>query len=261
MNTNNQWIDSVTKLYCALDLKRRAVGIRLLRTEEEYENAAGLSLAKPINYCQMVAATTNGNCIKAKKEDFKCLSGVRVLGIDPTDLRNAHGENWTRLGLYENAEVSGTVRKELTYLTEPCFGVELAPIEKLEDFPDIIILVVNPYNAMRLIQGYAYSYGMPKSINMIGNQALCLECTARPIGVHDMNASMLCIGTRHRARWKDDEMALGIPGEQFASVVNGLMSTLNQMENDSNKSIIEQKLREQDIPFKIRYGYNYYMDC
>lgn len=96
---------------------------------------------------------------------------------------------------------------------------------------------------------------------MIGNQAICLECTARPIGVKDMNTSMLCIGTRHRAGWKDDEMAVGIPGEQFASVVNGLISTLNQMENDSNKKIIDQKFQEKNISFEIRYGYNYYMDC
>ncbi|MBO5460448.1 MAG: DUF169 domain-containing protein [Ruminococcus sp.] len=258
---NEQWMDSVNKLYCALELERSAVGVKLLRTEEEYKNAEAISLKKPINYCQMVAAATKGNCIKAKKGDFKCKSGERVLGIDPADLKNSHGENWARLGLYQDAEVAGTVRKELVYLTAPCYGVVLAPIEKMKDLPDVVILVVNPYNSMRLIQGYAYSYGMPKSINMIGNQAICLECTARPIGVNDMNISMLCIGTRHRAGWKDDEMALGVPGEQFVNVVNGIMSTLNQMENDSNKKIIEQKFQKKKIPFEIRYGYNYYMDC
>ena len=256
-----KWLDSVDRLYCTLDLNRSAVGVKLLKTEEEYENAEAISLKRPINYCQMVAAATHKNCIKAKEADFKCQSGIRVLGINPTDFKNSQGENWVRLGLYQDSEVAGTVRKELVYLTEPCFGVLVAPIEKFKDYPDVILVIVNPYNSMRLIQGYAYSYGMPKSINMIGNQAVCLECTARPIGVQDMNTSMLCIGTRHRAGWKDDEMAVGIPGSQFASVVNGLMCTLNQMENDSNKKIIEKKFREKDIPFEIRYGYNYYMDC
>lgn len=258
---NEQWIDSVNKLYCALELERSAVGVKLLRTEEDYENAEAISLKNPINYCQMVAAATKGNCIKAKSEDFKCKSGVRVLGIDPTDLKNSRGENWTRLGLYQDAEVSRIIREELVYLTDSCYGVLLAPIEKLKDYPDVIILVVNPYNSMRIIQGYAYTYGMPKSINMIGNQAICLECTARPYGIKDMNTSMLCIGTRHRAGWKDEEMAIGLPAEQFENVVNGLMCTLNQMENDSNKKIIDQKLKKKNIPFEIRYGYNYYMDC
>lgn len=258
---NDLWIDSIKKLYCALQLERSAVGVKLLKTKEEYENVKAVSLKRPINYCQMVAAATKGNCIKAREADFKCQSGVRVLGINPADPKNSQGENWTRLGLYQDEEVSGTVRRELVYLTESCYGVVVAPVEKLDEIPDVVILVVNPYNSMRLLQGYAYSYGMPKSINMIGNQAICLECTARPIGVKDLNTSMLCIGTRHRAGWKNEEMAVGVPGEQFISVVNGLMNTLNQMESDSNKRIIEEKFQTEKIPFEIRYGYNYYMDC
>ena len=258
---NELWMDSIRKLYCALELGRRAVGVKLFRTEAEYEAAKAVSLNKPINYCQMVAAATKGNCIKAKKNDFKCKSGERVLGIDPADPKNSQGENWTRLGLYKDAETSGTIRKELVYLEEPCYGLMVAPIEKMKEIPDAVILIVNAYNSMRLLQGYSYSYGMPKSINMLGNQAICLECTARPIGIKDLNTSMLCIGTRHRAGWKNEEMAVGIPGEQFIDVVNGLMSTLNQMENDANKRLIEEKLKKENIPFAIRYGYNYYMDC
>lgn len=258
---NPKWQDSVDKFYCALSLERSAVGISLLRTQEAYDNADAIILKRPINYCQMVAAASRGNSIKAKSEDFKCRSGARVLGIDPTDLKNRHGENWARLGLYKDAELSREIREELVYLKEECFGVLIEPIEKMNDFPDVIIVVANPYNSMRMIQGYAYCYGMPKSINMIGNQAICLECTARPCAIKDMNVSMLCIGTRHRAGWKDKEMAIGIPKDQFADVVTGLMSTLNQMESDSNKEIIDKKLKSKNIPFEIHYGYNYYMDC
>ena len=56
-------------------------------------------------------------------------------------------------------------------------------------------------------------------------------------------------------------MAVGLPKEQFTSVVEGLMQTLNPMESDANKRIIEKKLQEKGIPFSVRYGYNYYMDC
>ena len=258
---NDIWKDSVDKLYCILELERRAVGVKLLRTAEEYDNENAITLKKAINYCQMIAAATRGNCIKARSEDFKCRSGARVLGIDPADIKNSQGENWARLGLYKDAELSKTIREELVYLKEPCYGVLMAPVEQLQDFPDVILVAANPYNSMRMIQGYAYHYGMPKSINMIGNQAICLECTARPCAVKDMNVSMLCIGTRHRARWKDDEMAIGIPKEQFVNVVDGLLNTLNQIESDSNKERIDKKLKAKNIPFDIRYGYNYYMDC
>lgn len=255
------WRESINKLYCALQLDRRAVGVKLLRNKEEYEQAFGVVLNHPINYCQMVAGATKGNSIKVRNQDFKCRSGARVLGIDPSDPMNRHGENWTRLALYQDAEVSRKVRNELSYLEDPCYGVLIAPVEEMKEIPNVVIVACNPYNAMRITQGYAYHYGMPKSVNFIGNQAICLECTARPIAVRDINMSMLCIGTRHRAGWKDDEMAIGIPGSQFADVVDGLMNTLNQMENDFNKRIIEDKLKKFNIPFQIRYGYNYYMDC
>lgn len=258
---NEKWLNTVDKLYCALQLERKAVGVKFFQTEEAYENAKGITLKNPINYCQMVAAVTKGTAIKAKKEDFKCQSGPRVFGMDSGDPKNNHGENWARLKLYNSPELSREVRDGLTYMEEGYTGVALAPIEQWEDFPDVVVIVTNPYNSMRIIQGYAHFYGMPENIRMIGNQAVCLECTARPFAVKDMNVSMLCIGTRHRAGWKDEEMAIGIPKEQFTNVVDGLMGTLNQMENDKNKKIIDAKLKEKDIPFDIRYGYNYYMDC
>ncbi len=258
---DNKWFDCINKLYCSLDLNRRAVGVTFLKTKSEYDEAEGLVLKKPINYCQMVASAARGHSIKAMAEDFLCQSGVQVFGLGPLNPRNSRGENWARLGLYKDAELSRKVREGLVYLPLEYFGVTVGPVEKLNSFPDVVLIISTPYNSMRLVQGYAYSYGMPKSVNLIGNQAVCLECTARPYAVKDMNISLLCIGTRHRAGWKDEEMAVGIPGEQFADVVTGLMQTLNQMENDENKKKIDAKLKEKKIPFEIRYGYNYYMDC
>ena len=56
-------------------------------------------------------------------------------------------------------------------------------------------------------------------------------------------------------------MAIGIPREQISNVIEGLFATLNQMESDCNKKNIEEKLKEKNISFDIRYGCNYYMDC
>ena len=55
---NDKWADSVNKFYCALELERSAVGIKLLKTKEEYETVDAIVLKKTINYCQMVAAAT-----------------------------------------------------------------------------------------------------------------------------------------------------------------------------------------------------------
>lgn len=256
-----EWKKSVDLFECLLKMDRKAVGLKLLKTKEEYEKADAISLKAAINYCHMVAAATHGNRVKAKSEDFKCRSGARVLGIDKSDPKNAHGENWARLGMYKDAELSATVRNELVYSQEDQYGLLLAPIDQFDDFPDVVIIAAKPYNCMRVIQGYAYHYGMPKNVNMLGNQAVCLECSARPYVIKDMNVSVLCIGTRHRAGWKDDEMAIGIPKEQFANIADGLLQTMNLMENNHNKKIIEDNLKAKGIEFSIRYDYNYYTEC
>lgn len=257
----SRWKDSVDRFYCALDLDRRAVGVKLLKNQSDYDKLEAIELKKPINYCQMVRAASSGNRIKATNKNFLCRSAPRVLGLESAEKFNDHGANWARLGLYKDAELSAKVREDLVYATEEQYGVLLAPIEEFEQEPDVILVITNPYNCMRIVQGYANLYGMPKNFNLIGNQGICLETTGRPYILKDMNISLLCIGTRHRSGWKDEEMSVGIPIEQFRDVVDGLMNTINIMENDQNKSLIERKLQEKNIPMNIRYHYNYYNDC
>lgn len=262
MNDNfKTWKNDINKIYSVLELEKSIVGVKLIKTKKEYDLREAITLSKPISYCQMVRAASNGNVLKAADESFMCRSGARVFGINMSDPQNGKGEKWSRLGLYKNAEISQTVRNNLTYSTEEQYGILLGPIEKLEIIPDIVLITANPYNCMRIVQGYAYHYGMPNSINMIGNQAICLECTARPYVVQDMNVSLLCIGTRHRANWTDNEMAIGLPIKQFHNVVDGLLQTVNIMESNENKKRIEKKLKDNNIYYRTRFNYNYYMDC
>lgn len=248
------------KLCCAVELRRSPVGVTLLRSKEAYAAAEAVEPVRPIQYCQMVASATRGHAVKATDGLISCRSGARALGMDHTDPRNANGENWARLGLYCSGEVSGKVRKGLPLIQEDVYGVLVEPLERSAK-PDVVIVVAQPYQVMRLVQSYAYHHGMPEDIRCIGNQALCVECTARPYVTGGLNLSLLCIGTRHRAGWGEDEMAVSIPGDQLHAVVEGLMATINIMENDAHKRRIEEKLQENGMEHPMRYHYNYYMDC
>lgn len=258
---NDHWKEDVAKLYASLDLSRKAVGVKLIKTEAEFQTIDAVFPQKPIRYCQMVKGACAGHSIKANAGSFSCQSGPRVLGINPADEKNAHGENWARLGLYASRELSAQVREGLSYSQNPMYGVLVQPLEKYETAPDVIIVVANPYNLMRITQGYAYSYGMPGNINMLGNQAVCLECSARPFVTQDMNISLLCIGTRHLAGWGKDEMAAGIPSSKFSGVVDGIYQTINIMEDDEGKKRIAKNFAECGISFDMKYQYNYYKDC
>lgn len=249
-------------LHALLEMERSLVGVKLIRDKGEYDGIKIKELKVPIHYCQMAASASRGHRVKATKEQFHCSSGVRVLGFDHRDDKNSNGENWVNLGLYGEKEVSQAVRKRIDFIPEGTYGILLQPLEEYVEIPDIVLIVTTPYNIMRLTQGYGYYYGEAKQISMVGNQAICLECTAAPYVNQDINISSLCIGTRHRAGWKDTEMAMGIPGSKFADVVDGVMATLNIMESDEKKKRIEKALEEAGILHeKIEYRHNYYMDC
>ncbi len=257
----DNWKEDTAKLYASLDLARRAVGVKLIETEAEFQKTEAIFPKKPIRYCQMVKGASAGHSIKANAGSFSCQSGPRVLGINPADEKNAHGENWARLGLYSSPELSAEIRAGLSYSQKPMYGMLVQPLEKYDKEPDVVVIVTNPYNIMRITQGYAYSYGMPKNINMLGNQAVCLECSARPYVTQDMNISLLCTGTRHKALWGKEEMAAGIPVSRFSKVVDGIFKTINIMEDDENKKRIASNFAELGIPFDVKYQYNYYKDC
>ena len=61
------------------------------------------------------------------------------------------------------------------------YGVEIAPLSDYVSYDiDVVILITNPYNAMRITQGYAYHNGPIKNVQFSGMQALCEECMTRP---------------------------------------------------------------------------------
>lgn len=248
------------QFYASLALDRKIIGIQLIKDAPTFDNIQVDIPTNPMNYCGMVKAASCGHSLKGKSEHFKCRSGPRVLGIDPSDPLNAQGENWVRLGLYENAELSKEIRDNLNYNTETeIYGLVVRPLEQFDSVPDVILVVTNPYNVMRILQGYAYHNGAPPQINMLGNQAICLESTVQPYLSKGINVSVMCIGTRHRSGWKDEEMVVGISGEKFTSTVNGLVATINPMENNANKKRIEDRFRESDLgDIDLRYNYNYY---
>lgn len=251
---------SVDQLYGSLLLKRKIVGVQYLYSAEEFEQIDAMEPKTPMNYCGMVKAACMGHKIKALEKNFRCKSGPRVMGINPSDPYNANGEVWNKLGLYADAEVSAKVRSSLTYSSAPVSGVLVQDIAYFDDYPDVVIVIGDPYVSMRVTQGYAYYYGMPKNVNLIGNQAICLECTARPTVTSDMNVSLLCIGTRHRAGWGADEMAVGIPRHQISKVADGIYQTVNTMESNENKDRILQQLEERGLDTSmIQKNDNYYM--
>ena len=95
---------------------------------------------------------------------------------------------------------------------------------------------------------------------MAGMQAVCQECTSYVYERNEINLSMLCSGTRCVAQWSKEEMGVGIPFQQINDIIYGLVQTVNPMENNHDKKLIQEKLKSagKDLEFEIEYNKNYY---
>jgi len=201
----------------------------------------------------------SGNAVKASVENFGCQSSARALGVLEVDEMVSSGRHYRRLGLYQDLATSKNVQKNMTMCQHKAYGVMIKPVEEYDEKPDVVLIITKPYNAMRIIQGYTHIYGCHISYKMVGNQAVCSECTAYPFESNNINVSLLCSGTRFMAGWGDDQMGIGFPFNRFTSIVEGLYATLNLTEPNDKKSAIESRLKEQGrTDLEIEYDKNYY---
>lgn len=255
----NKISELVSKANCSLELRRKIIGIKFLYSQEEFNSSDSQTINNKMTYCVLAKLAMNGRSIKANIDNFACLSAARALGIIEADKDWLSGCQYRDKGMYEDLITSKKVVNNTTNIKQKAYGVILKPLEEYLSVPDVVIMVANPYNIMRLIQGYTYTYGTYNNFKLIGNQAFCSECTAYPFESNNINISTLCAGTRYMAGWSKDEMALGIPFNKFSGMIEGLYNTINIMEPNEDKTIIAEKLREAGRDdLTIEYDKNYY---
>ena len=248
------------ELKALLEFPYRVAAVRLIKTEAEYQQLDIPEPKAPLNYCQMVKAALSGHSFKAcQAEQFRCLAGPSTIGILPYPTESESGENLCDMEMYRDLVVAHNIAQNMAHCPHWAYGVAVQPLSECQEPPQVVILVTNPFNAMRVIQGYSYEYGTNTSFQMTGNQAFCSECTAYILKHGRINISMLCSGTRNRVKWNENEMAIGIPFVQLETLLRGIRATVNPMEVDDKKQLIQQKLQQlgEDTQW-IRFGWNYW---
>lgn len=251
--------DTTTKINGLLELQRKVVGIKLVKSKKEYDAYKGLELVRPIHYCVAVKCAMSGHSIKLTKQTLKCDGGNRALGFVEPSPQFFDGTNGCKIGLYKDKTIAANVAKAVPICAPDAYGIIIKPLELFEDAPDVVLIAALPRTAMRILQGYTYSFGLANGMHMSGNRAVCIECTVTPINTNSINVSMLCSGTRYNAGWKDIESMIGIPFEKFYGTVKGIEMTVNPIEPDERKRVIEDNLKKSNsLEIEVEYGKTYY---
>lgn len=248
----------IEKLYCALGLKRKIVGVKFIFTRDEFENMDIEQLQGAASYCYMVKMASEGRMFKAGNENFRCNSSARALGMRQKSEKAIAGREYFSYGLYDSLSRAKQVQSDVTYINHSIYGIAIMPIKEFECNPDVVIIMADSYQAMRLVQGYTYGNGFAKNIRLCGNQGVCSECTAVPYENNDINISMLCANTRFACEWEDCEMGVGMPFNLFESVAKGVLRTLNPVEPDYKKEDIAKRSEVSNEDIELEIGKNYY---
>ncbi len=254
-NENAEWLEIL------LNLDRQPVGVKFFHSKEEYDdfNAPENEHIRP--YCIVVRRASEGINQKVCQLHSGCMGAAWALGLaEPTEevLSGRRRENH---GAYRDIGVCRKISEHMVYMKHGTYGLAVMPLRNFTVAPDVVVIVTNPFNGMRIAQGYAYSHGHVENIVFSGMQAICQECTSLPYEESRINFSMLCSGTRMLAKWKEGELRIGMPYLIFEDVIEGLKKTVNPLERNKGKEIIANKLQKSELnepgDFAIKYNSNY----
>lgn len=244
----------------ALGNSRKVVGVRFLFSQNEIECSKTKLLKGAMSYCCMVRLATMGRSIKAVRDNFSCIGGARALGFIEPDDNYLSGENYYNYKIYKDINVCKDVAQSSANCSHKVYGMEIMALENFTQPPDVILFVLNTYQVMRVLQGYAYMQGANFTLTTCGNQAVCAECTARPFIFDSINLSPFCSGTRYFANWGDDELMLGVSASKLPLVLEGIYETINAMDLDKKKEEIKKRMLEKQLDFDLKYKCNYFMN-
>lgn len=250
--------NSVELIESYLDLDRKPVGIKLFFDKTEFENFDVPQKDRKVTYCNSVQLASKGKSMKLTKENQACPNGAMALKMKEIPEPMATGKARFNKHIYKDVETSKSISDKMLFLKEEPAGIAVMPLENFKEAPDVVIVVGNTYNIMRMIQGHGYYNGYTNNLRTVGLQAVCQDLTTYVYNTQDINISLLCPGTRLVADWQANEIGMGVPFAKWYEVVQGVIETTNPFERDKNKKAIEKRLNERGLDASnIKFGENY----
>lgn len=245
--------ENIKYLELAIDLKRKPVGVKFIFSKEDYDALDIPEVRGSLSYCKMIELSTKGKGSKSNLKNHSCDGGTTALGLEPsTDLIES-GRTYYSYGLYNSIGSAKRMRDSIVSLHEEhsTYGMLIKPLSEFSSPPDVVMIIGNPYHMMRLTQGYTYNSGRKPNINYGAMQGVCSELTVSPYLSGEINISPLCPSTRMLAKWKEEEMGMGIPFEVFNSIVEGVMETIHSTEIKPKKKEILDRFKKEGIDINI----------
>lgn len=227
-----------------LNLTRNVVGVRFIEFQEDYEE---LEVPEQKGTtCLLGRMGFEGKHIKADATHITCDYGAAAIGVKKAHPTIVAGQSYAGCGLYNSKSVAREIVENMHFLKHEIYGMEIGKFEEINN-PDLALVVCNTLQAMRIFQGYAYTYGTPKHVSFVGNQAMCGDMLSKPFFNNDINLSLFCEGARKYGGYGEGEVGISMPAEMFHTVAYGVYMTVDPVANVREKEAIEKRLKEVGV--------------
>lgn len=214
--------ERVAKVAEEIGLKRQIVGIRFLVYQKDYDASTAEASRGKNRLCGFVNKANYGAKQKVVLDNFSCTGGPNQTGMSLASESHISGQGMKHCGLYSDLGIGKAVCDSFSRIPQKIYGLEIAPLSEMED-ADVVIILGMAEQIMRVMEGYAYHYGVPKPLVSVGNGAMCSDMTAKPFMRNDINLSLMCCGARTSTVSDMGELGVGMPSHMFRYVADGIL--------------------------------------
>ena len=218
---NQQYVALSDALQTVLGLQGAPVAIKLLRTEADAPKGFK-HLNEVIRHCEMVQEARRGSKFYATVEQHACKGGAGMLGLIDIPENIKAGEFYYKLGRFESVEHAGEVMNQIPGVDFKVYGTAYAPLAEAPFEPDVVLLIVNPRQAMLIAQANVYKLHSRNTADFSGIQSLCGDAVAAPLIRNQINFTLGCSGSRKYAKVSEDELIVGVPMGTLPKLVDAL---------------------------------------
>lgn len=204
-----------------LGLTKSPVAIKFVLRKDDIPEGVK-KLEDGIRHCEMVQKASQGEIFYATAEEQTCKGGAAALGLMEPPEKVKTGEMYQSLGRFSSLGSAKRTMEEIPKIEHMMYALIYAPLEKATFDPDVIVIISNPAQAMKLAQAMVYTLGGRVEADFAGIQSICADAVAGPFTRKRPNITLGCSGSRKFADIQSDEVIVGMNGENIGCIVNAL---------------------------------------